>query len=65
MFFYGRNPNQPVKVADPRPVARVMDDTTGNAGIDGHTRLASADRETGYRPPVGDATPQWPRYIGD
>ena len=65
MLFYGRNPNQPVKVSDPRPVERVLDDTTGNAGLDGFTRLSTADRETGYRPSVGEATPEWPRYIGD
>jgi hypothetical protein len=66
MFFsYGARPNQPTRVKDPRPVERYQDDTTGNAGLDGFTRLSRADRETGYRPPVGQATPEWPRNVED
>lgn len=61
--YYGGNPNQPTRARDPRPVERHYDDATGNAGLDGFTRLSKADRETGYRPPVGQATPEWPRNI--
>lgn len=41
------------RAKDPRPVEPVLDSATGDAGRDGFTRLSRADRETGYRPPVG------------
>lgn len=55
----------PTRLTPLRPVDRVKDDTTGNAGIDGFTRLSTADRETGYRPPVGEQATAWPRYVED
>lgn len=63
MYGFFRH-NQPVRVEDPRPVERVKDGVTGNAGIDGFTRLSQADRETGYRSPVGGSS-EWPRYHED
>jgi len=60
MFGFYRKPLPRAK--DPRPVERVLDNATGDAGRDGFTRLSQADRETGYRPPVGDAMP---RYFED
>ncbi|MCA1458095.1 hypothetical protein I6F35_33720 [Bradyrhizobium sp. BRP22] len=66
MFYpFGPRPDQPVRVKDPRPVTRYEDDATGNAGVDGFTRLSRADRETGHSPPVGEQTSVWPRYIED
>lgn len=56
--------NQPVDVdaVNPKPESPKTADT-GNAGLDGYTVLARADRETGQRPMVG-GTParQGPRY---
>lgn len=55
----------PTQLKPLRPVDRVNDDMTGNAGVDGFTRLSTADRETGYRPPVGEQATAWPRYVED
>jgi hypothetical protein len=65
LYGYGPRPDQPSRATDPRPVSRIDDDVTGNAGADGFTRLSRADRETGYRPPAGDMTPVFPRYVED
>jgi hypothetical protein len=67
MFYpFGPRPDQPSRVKSPRQQEeRHDDDVTGNAGLDGFSRLSRADRETGYRPPVGAADPQWPRYPED
>lgn len=64
MFLYGNRQGRPCRVEPLNPVKRVMDDTTGNAGLDGFTRLSQADRETGHRPSVGSA-PEYPRYHED
>lgn len=66
MYGYWNQPkrNQPVDVepVNPKPESPKTADT-GNAGLDGYTVLARADRETGLRPMVG-GTPsmQGPRY---
>lgn len=65
--MFGFRRNQPIKVPDPRPVEPlVLDEISGNAGLDGYTRLSIADRETGVRPPVeGDPVWPYPRYLED
>lgn len=68
MRFYGfgsYKPDQPCRVKPLRQEARHEDDVTGNAGIDGFSRLSRADRETGHREPVGAVEHQWPRYVED
>jgi hypothetical protein len=53
-LFYFRNRHcGPVKVPAENPDPQVLDNATGDAGVDGYTRLSRADRETGHRPSVG------------
>lgn len=63
--FGSGDPNKPSRVTPKRQDERYEDDVTGNAGLDGFSRLSRADRETGHREPVGAADPQWPRYVED
>lgn len=51
--MFGPSRNRPIKLDDPRPVDRVLDDRTGDAGRDGYTRVSQADRMTGQRSTVG------------
>ncbi len=54
-FFFGRGGkrNDPIQLSDPHPGERYFDDTTGNAGCDGFTRLSRADpARAGSPPPV-------------
>lgn len=63
--FGSGGPNQPTRVKPQRPEERHDDDCTGNAGLDGYSRLSRADRETGERQPAGASEPQWSRYVED
>lgn len=48
------NPNEPRLLTEPRPLPRAKDDhVTGNAGLDGFTRLAAARPMTRHQPIPG------------
>jgi hypothetical protein len=55
MFFLrSNNPNDPRRINLRRHEKQQRDDhVTGNAGLDGFTRLSQADRESGHRPVTG------------
>lgn len=52
--------NQPVEIepANPLPPNK-KSSNTGDAGLDGYTCLARADRITGQRPPTGGDPEYW------
>ena len=54
MYGYQPKRNQPIDIeaVNPKPDGHMTQDT-GNAGADGYTVLARADRESGLRPMVG------------
>lgn len=52
LFFGGAKRNENYVLEDPRPVPRYKDDIhTGNAGLDGYTRLSIADPDRMGSPP--------------
>lgn len=52
--------NQPVKLQPANPLpSNAMDNTSGDAGCDGYTRLSRANRTTGERPAVGGTPLYW------
>jgi hypothetical protein len=54
VFYYGRiDPNAPRSGMNRRDGTHVLSAETGDAGRDGYTCLAKADRQTGVRPVVG------------
>jgi len=60
MFGNLRNFPERVKPVNPLPPNK-MNGATGDAGRDGYTCLARADRDTGVRPPAGGGTRvDWP-----
>jgi hypothetical protein len=60
MFGNLRNTPEKVRTANPLPENDKVS-ATGDAGRDGYTCLARADRATGVRPPAGGGTRvDWP-----
>ena len=60
--MFGRLRNVPEKIRPANPLPQNhMTAATGDAGRDGYTCLARADRATGVRPPAGGGTRvDWP-----